>query len=123
MKYMLMMFGSQAAMMETATPEWVTEMITFMHTLNSDLESSGELVEARGLVDGSEAKLVSLENGLPVTTDGPYAESKESLIGFWVVDVDGEARAVEIAARIAKYSRVVEVRHVADGPPDELTAL
>jgi len=118
MKYMLMMFGSQAGMLETASPEWIGEMMEYMHTLNADLEKSGELVDARGLADGSAAKLVRLKDGLPVTTDGPFAESKESLIGFWVVDVEHEARAIEIASGVVKYSQVVEVRQVMDAPPE-----
>jgi hypothetical protein len=53
-----------------------------------------------------------------VTTDGPYAESKESIVGYWVLDVDSEARAVEICGRIVKYARSVELRQVADAPPE-----
>jgi hypothetical protein len=54
MKYMIMMFGSQATMMEHQTKEWIVEMIDFMHTLNDDLTKSGELVGAEGLADGSQ---------------------------------------------------------------------
>ena len=46
------------------------------------------MVYAEGLQDGDSAKIVRLVDGVPVTTDGPFAESKESLIGFWVLDVD-----------------------------------
>lgn len=119
MKYMIMMFGSAGEMMEVQPREWIVEMIDFMHTLNSDLEKAGELVEARGLVDGSQAKTVSrLEDGTVVATDGPYAEAKESIVGYWVVDVESEARAIEICGRITTYARSVELRTVADGPPD-----
>jgi hypothetical protein len=123
MKYMIMMFGSQASMMESQSKEWITEMIEFMHTLNQDLTNSGELVDAQGLADGSQAKMVSLKNGIPVATDGPYAESKESLIGFWTVDVEGEARAIEIASRVVAFigpagAPPVEVRQIMSGPPE-----
>ena len=118
MKYMLMMFGSQAQMMEVASPEWITEMMGFMHTLNDDLQKAGELVAAEGLADGTQAKIVRLEDGQVITTDGPYAEAKESLIGYWIVDVESEERATEIATRIVKYSRVVEVRQVMDAPTE-----
>lgn len=118
MKYMIMMFGDQATMMETKSEEWVRDMIQFMHTLNADLERSGELVDAQGLVDPSQAKTVRLEGGLPVTTDGPFAESKESLAGYWVLDVDSEARAIEIASRIVAVAERVEVRQVGDAPPE-----
>ena len=119
MKYMIMMFGSAEEMMQVQSKDWVAEMISFMMTLNDELTASGELVDARGLVDGSQAKTVSLaEDGTVVTTDGPYAESKESIVGYWVLDVEGEARAVEICGRIVKYARSVELRQVADAPPE-----
>jgi len=123
MKYMIMMFGSAATMMETQSKEWIMEMNNFMHTLNDDLTRSGELVGAQGLADGSQAKTVSLQNGIPVATDGPYAESKESLIGFWTVDVDSEQRAIDIASRVVAVigpagAPPVEVRQIMDAPPE-----
>ena len=116
MKYMVMMFGSAAAMAEERSPEWITEMIGFMQGLGQELTDSGELVFAEGLQDGSAAKIVRLTDGVPVTSDGPYAEAKESLIGFWILDVADEARVLEIAGRIVKYSGVVEVRPVGVAP-------
>jgi hypothetical protein len=115
---MIMMFGSAAGMMEVKSEGWIREMIDFMMTLNKELTDNGELVEARGLVDGALAKTVRLEDGVPVVTDGPFAESKESLIGYWVIDVENEARAIEIAGRIIVYSGVVELRQVPDAPPE-----
>jgi|SRR5664279_2811173 len=118
MKYMIMMFGSAAGMMEVKSPEWIKDMIEFMIQLDKDLRDSGELVFNAGLADGSSAKTVSLENGVVVTTDGPFAESKESLIGYWVLDVESEARAIEIASGIVEWAQKVEVRQVADAPPE-----
>jgi hypothetical protein len=54
-----------------------------------------------------------------VATDGPFAEAKESLVGYWIVDVENEERAIEIASRIADYvKQPIEVRQVMDAPPD-----
>jgi hypothetical protein len=122
-KYMILMFGSQSTMMETQSREWILEMIQFMRTLGQDLSNSGELVDTRGLADETQAKTVSLQNGIPVATDGPYAESKESLAGYWVVDVENEARAIEIAARVVAFTGLVgappiEVRQVMDNAPE-----
>lgn len=90
-----------------------------MHTLNDDLRKSGELVDAQGLADLSQAKTVRLESGIPVPTDGPFAESKESLAGFWIVDVDSEARAIEIVSRIVAFvEEPLEVRQIMDAPPE-----
>jgi hypothetical protein len=118
MKYMIMMFGDAGTMMEVKSPEWIREMIGFMKQLDVDLTDSGELVFNLGLADGSTAKTVRITNGLPIATDGPFAEAKESLIGYWVVDVENEARAIEIASQIVKYAGVVEVRHSPDAPPE-----
>ena len=119
MKYMIMMFGDQASMTETRSLDWIKSMIQFMHTLNEDLASAGELAEARGLADPSQAKTVDFKNGMPVATDGPFAESKESLAGYWIVDVEGEARAIEIASRVVTFIECpVEVRQVMDQPPE-----
>lgn len=115
MKYMLMMFGNAGEMMETASPEWIGEMIGFMTDLDADLRQRGEMVYNAGLADSSSATLVHADG---LVTDGPFAEAKESLIGFWVVDVDSVTRVNELATSIAKYSSVLEVRPVAEQPPE-----
>lgn len=115
MKYMLMMFGNAGEMMEVQPPEWIREMIGFMTGLDEELTSRGEMVFNAGLADSTAAKLVHA-GGL--VTDGPFAEAKESLIGFWVLDVESEERITEIATSIAHYSRIVEVRPVAEAPPE-----
>jgi hypothetical protein len=119
MKYMLMMFGDGQTMAEAQTSEWVAEMMEFMHTLNAELEKSGELVEARGLDFPSNAKTVTRTGSGVVVTDGPFAEAKESLAGFWILDVADEARLVEIATRVVHYAYRVEFRIVPDGPSEQ----
>ena len=116
MKYMIMMFGDAGTMMQTRSPEWIKEMIAFMQQLDKDLRASGELVFDLGLADGSTAKTVRLEGGATVTTDGQVAGLGASLIGYWVVDVESEERAIEIAEQIVAYAGVVEVRQVPDAP-------
>jgi hypothetical protein len=119
MKYMLMMFGDGATMMETRTPEWVTDMMAFMGRFNAELEKNGEAVEARGLVDPSLAKTISLVDGQVVVSDGPFAEAKESLAGYWVFDVKDEARAIELASEVVVWAERIELREVPDGPPEQ----
>src|SRR5712692_10160207 len=103
MKYMIMTFGSAEAGLKAMGKDWMLEMIQFMRTLDEDLRKSGELVSAEGLADGSQAKTVRFQSGIPVATDGPFAESKESLVGYWIVDV------VKVP---------IEVRRVMDAPPE-----
>jgi hypothetical protein len=119
MKYMIMMFGDQATMMETRTLDWIRDMIAFMGMTTDELAQSGELVESHGLVDPTQARTIRIVNDVPVATDGPYAEAKESLAGYWIVDVDGEARAIDIATRVVAFVRApLEVRQVMDQPPE-----
>jgi len=114
---MIMMFGDAAEMGEVRTPEWIREMIADMVAIDVDLEASGELVFNAGLADGSMARTMRYADGGPVAvTDGPYAETKESLIGFWIVDVDTDARLREIVGRIVRWSGVVEVRPLGQPP-------
>jgi hypothetical protein len=66
-----------------------------------DLTETGEFVATQGLVEPNEAKIVRGEkNGLPVT-DGIFPESKEFLLGYWIVDVNAPERAYAIAGRIS----------------------
>ncbi|GAA1303814.1 YciI family protein [Streptomyces sp. NBC_00257] len=84
------------------------------------LKKSGELINTQALVDPSQAVVVSVRNGQPVVTDGPFLESKEYLGGFYLVDCENKERAIELAARIpdaAIDGLGIEVRQVmfADG--------
>jgi hypothetical protein len=118
MKYMIMMFGDQSGL-EDKSKEWIMEMIEFMHKIDADLRASGELVYEQGLADATQAKNIAFKNGMPVVTDGPFAESKESLAGYWVVDVESEARALEIASGIVAFTEgPIEVRQCMDAPPE-----
>ena len=54
-----------------------------------------------GLTAPVHTRRVSLRNGVPVVTDGPYAEAQEVLAGYWVVECDSFDRATEIASRLA----------------------
>ena len=118
MKYMIMTFGDTSGL-EGKSPEWIKEMIEFMQRIDVELTESGELVFQQGLADPSQAKTVRFQDGAPVATDGPYAEAKESLAGYWLVDVENEARALEIASRVVAFTHEpLEVRQVADAPPE-----
>ena len=123
MKYMIMMFGDQATMVETRSTEWIKGMIRFMTDLDQELADSGELAASEGLADPTQATTVRFEHGAPVPTDGPFAASTESLAGYLIVDVDDEARGLEIASRIVTVIEgPVEVRQVMDAPPEEYTS-
>ena len=129
MRYMLMMHAPRGtgdwAVMSWA-PADLEAHIAFMHRLNKTLGNNGELVGAEGLASPSDAKIVRAgKNGAPVVTDGPFAEAKEFLAGYWIVEVDRPDRAFEIAAQAsaapgkagAPLNMPIEVRQVMSAPP------
>jgi hypothetical protein len=83
--------------------------------LSAELAESGELVASEGLADPALAKRVTVAGDQTMISDGPFAEAKEHLAGFLLVDCDGEDRALAIAARVPDAVwGLVEVRPVLD---------
>jgi hypothetical protein len=95
----------QMAGQPSGAPAWTSEDYTalgaFMHDFNQQLLDSGELVETRGVSAPVHSRRVRLEAGIPVVSDGPYAEAEEVLAGYWVVECESFDRATEIASRLA----------------------
>jgi hypothetical protein len=85
--------------MATWSPEEIAGHLDFQRELGAELLALGELIDSQGLTAPEAAKFVVSDGvGAPVITDGPFPESKELLAGYWIVDVDDQARALEIAA-------------------------
>ena len=100
-----------------ALPEAEREAFGRNHlALDRELAESGELVLSEALAEPSVAKRVtSVDRRLTATTDGPFAEAKEHLAGFYLVDCESEARVLEIAACVPDAVwGLVEVRPVLD---------
>jgi hypothetical protein len=131
MRFMLMMHaprGDGLYQINSWSPDDLKSHIGFMHELNKELKQAGEFVDAQGLTPPGQAKLVRAgKNGVPAT-DGPFAESKEFLVGYWIIEVDSAERAYAIAAKAssapgpggAPLIIPIEVRQVMSGPPDQL---
>ena len=120
MKYMIMMFGGLGASLADRSPEWITQMQTTMMRMDHELRESGEVVESRHLTDPTQATTVRFVDGAPGPTDGPFAEIKESLAGYWIVECDHK-RAVEIAARVVAVTEYpMEIRRIMDEPPQQM---
>jgi hypothetical protein len=83
--------------------------------LNEDLVASGEMIVSEALADPSLTKRLSVRDGQTMTTDGPFAEAKELLAGFYLVECQSIERAIELAARVPEAALgLVEVRPVMD---------
>jgi hypothetical protein len=81
--------------------------------LDEDLAASGEMIVSEALADPSLAKRVTVQSGRTMSSDGPFAEAKEHLAGFFLVDCESVDRAVEHAARIPEAALgLVEVRPI-----------
>ena len=74
-------------------------MIAYMRNLNDELQASGELLQSEGLSGPARAFVVRGSDDGPVVVDGPFAESKEVIAGYWVVDVDSRERLLEVARK------------------------
>ena len=87
---------------------------------NQELRSSGSWVFAGGLTQPSDATVVDATGSEVLVTDGPFAETKEQIGGFWVVEAPDLDAALEIAKKgSAACMGAVEVRPFADEPPAE----
>ena len=117
MKYLIQIYSNpeSRAMWESFTPEQQAEGYAYYQAISDELVSSGEYVAAEALADASLAKRVTQTDGSAVASDGPFAETKELLAGFYLVDCETEARAVEIAGRFPEAEfGLIEVRPVLD---------
>jgi hypothetical protein len=82
------------------TPEDVAASGKHMQQIWQELTDNGERIDTGKLASPQAAKIV-ISDGIdvPVVSDGPFPEMKEFLAGYWLIDVDSEQRAIEIAAR------------------------
>lgn len=136
MKYMILTYASQTdydAMSgrPAGEPAWsgadVAAMGEFMTKFNAGLEASGELVETRGLAAPVHTRRLRTRDGLPVVTDGPYAETQEVLAGYWVVECAGFDWATEIASQLSacpgpehvRLTAYADVRPIVDCAPGD----
>jgi hypothetical protein len=124
MKYILLMSSTKAGVdsYHAWSPIDIDAHLGVLKTIAKELTDSREFVATQGLAEAGEAKVVRGEkNGLPVT-DGIFPESKEFLLGYWIVDVATPERAYAIAGRISAApgpggvptNMPIEVRQFAD---------
>src|SRR5918999_657676 len=92
--------------MEEWRPEDIQAHLDYYAALNRELKASGELVDGVVLTGPDLAMVVTADGATaPVVTDGPFAEFKEWLAGYQIVDVESIARAIEIAALVSAAPR------------------
>ena len=121
MRFMMLMMPEgyeSAAPLVMPDAAHVAEMMKY----NEALQKAGVLLALDGLHPPSSGARVSFKSGKPTVTDGPFAESKEVLGGYWMIQVDSRQAAIDWAARCpASDNEIIEVRQVfemAEFPPD-----
>ena len=129
----LLMVNYDGGLPETPMPSWdpadITAHLAYYDALNKELSASGELLQVQILASPEAAKVVRSDGrGSQLVSDGPFAETKEVLAGYEVIDVESLDRAIEIAARLSAVpgpggvptQQPIEVRQVMEGgSPDD----
>ena len=111
MKYMLLIYSAESALTQAEREACYEESTALSHALKAE----GKYLGANPLNSVSTAMSVRIRDGKPVVTDGPFAETKEQLGGYYLVEAKNPDEAIAIAARIpgAKWG-TVEVRPVVE---------
>ena len=109
MKYMLLIYADQQALSESERQDCYKESMELAH----DIKSKGQYLGANPLHPTSMATSVRVRNGNRLVTDGPFAETREQLGGYFLIDAKNLDEAIAVAARIPMARKgTVEVRPV-----------
>jgi hypothetical protein len=130
MKYILLMSGTKAGVdtYRAWSEKDIQAHFGFLKRLNKELTESGEFVATAPLGPPDQAKVVRAGQGGTPVTDGVFPESKEFLLGYWIVDVESPERAYAIAAKLSSgpgpggsaLSMPIEVRQLMTSQTAEL---
>lgn len=123
MKYLLLIYGEEAAMeaaMAGMTPDEQTAQIKVWYDYGDWLAEKGWLVAGDALQATSTATVVRAPDGKPVITDGPFAETKEQLGGYYLLDVANLDEAIEAGARCPGATfGTIELRPIQEFPAQQ----
>jgi len=126
-KYLIMIYSKPVTwahptflhQQEQLAPEERAAQLEEFRELMIEIASSNELVSTAALADPAQSRTIRFRDGAPAATDGPFADAKEQMAGYFLVDCASQERAAEIASRFpdARYG-AVEVRPVVE--PSEI---
>jgi hypothetical protein len=120
MRFMMLMIPNNKAYQGTGMPD--AEAVAAMTKYNESLVKAGVLLALDGLQSPAKGARVSFHGGRPTVTDGPFAEAKEVIGGYWMIQVKSKEEAIEWATRCpGADGDVIELRQVfemSDFPPD-----
>ncbi len=112
MQYLLLIYGDESSYAAT-TPEQGQAMMAEYYAYTTAIREEGVNEHGNALEPSSTARVVRVRDGNRVVTDGPYAETREQLGGYYLIDCDSEEQAIDVAARCpgAKHG-TIELRPV-----------
>ena len=123
MRYVIMIYSNPATWVhpmflhqqEPLAPEERAAQLDEFGALLKEIAESGELIDSAALADPVISRTLRFRDGVPTITDGPFADAKEQMAGYFLVDCETPERAEEIAARFpdARHGGV-EIRPVMD---------
>jgi hypothetical protein len=120
MKYVLLVYNTPGAFDALSEAER-NALMTEFDAFNKELTESGQFVGGAALADQEMARTVRVRDNVPATTDGPFAEAKEQLAGYYIVDCETIEQATEIAAKDpASRLWAIEVRPIMDEAGPEM---
>ncbi|TWD83776.1 hypothetical protein FB561_4945 [Kribbella amoyensis] len=118
MKFLILIYDNPESrkIWGTLTDEQRREGVQGYRDLNAALDAAGANLAHDALADADQTKQVAVRDGRVLTTDGPFAEVKEQLAGFYLVDCESMEKACEYAALVPEASGfgIVEVRPIMD---------
>jgi len=113
MQYLLLIYGPEPD--ETTPPETMAAMLTEYNAFTKEVRDRGVFIAAEALQPVATATTVRVRDGQTVTTDGPFAETKELLGGFYLIEARDLDEAIELAAKIpGARNGSIEVRPIWD---------
>ncbi len=120
MRFMMLLPAPAEALEKCAVPS--PEIVLPMRKFNQEMAKAGVLLGAEGLHPSSKGTRIRVSGGKRVVTDGPFAEAKEVIAGFWIIQVKSKEEAVEWAKRCPlPENGLIEIRQVfenCDFPPE-----
>lgn len=123
MRYVIMIYSNPATWVhpmflhqhEQLGPEERAAQLDEFGALMKEIIGSGELIDSAALADPVTSRTIRFRDGVPTATDGPFADAKEQMAGYFLVDCETPERAAEIASRFPDARNAgVEIRPVMD---------
>ena len=123
MRFMMLLPAPPQVLEQCAVPD--KDLVLKMHKYNDEMRKAGVLLLAEGLHPPSKGTRLKISGGKPVITDGPFAEAKEVIAGFWIIQVASKEEALEWARRCPLPEHgLMEIRQVFENTdfPEDLRA-